>query len=143
MMRLQPDKRATAKEMVNHRWLDGVLVQGEIDQILAAEENERRTKERERERGRGRESLGVRSKSGSGSRSSGSASTIPGQSNRRPSGPRERDHSKRRGQTEIQALNEAAVIDAMRPVDEAVVLGGMDEDIANRRNSHSTTTAVI
>lgn len=45
MLRLHPDKRAKAGEMKDHAWLDGVVVQGEIDVIRRAEEDERRKKE--------------------------------------------------------------------------------------------------
>lgn len=42
MLRLHPDKRTPASELVHHSWLDGVLVQGEIDLIRQAEEEELR-----------------------------------------------------------------------------------------------------
>lgn len=42
MLRLHPDKRATAAELVHHKWLDGVVVQGEIDMIRQAEEEDLR-----------------------------------------------------------------------------------------------------
>lgn len=44
MLRLHPDKRAKAAELIHHNWLDGVVVQGEIDVIRRAEmeENERK-----------------------------------------------------------------------------------------------------
>ncbi|KAG6843956.1 hypothetical protein H0H87_011411 [Tephrocybe sp. NHM501043] len=45
MLRLHPDKRARASELVCHRWLDGVVVQGEIDVIRRAEREERERKE--------------------------------------------------------------------------------------------------
>ena len=31
MLRLHPDRRASAKELLAHSWLDGVIVQGEIE----------------------------------------------------------------------------------------------------------------
>lgn len=105
MMRLNPEKRAGAKEMVNHPWLDGIVVQGEIELILAAEERKERGRSGSRVIGRGTPS-GSKSKSGS-----------KGGSQRRPSGPRDQISN-------VQALNEAAAIDAMRPVDEAAILGG-------------------
>ncbi|KAG5640365.1 hypothetical protein DXG03_009028 [Asterophora parasitica] len=37
MLRLHPDKRAKAADLIHHRWLDGVVVQGEIDVIRRAE----------------------------------------------------------------------------------------------------------
>lgn len=40
MLRLHPDKRAKASELIHHNWLDGVVVQGEIDVIRRAEEEE-------------------------------------------------------------------------------------------------------
>jgi serine/threonine-protein kinase SRPK3 len=42
MLRLNPEKRAGAGELVHHRWLDGIVVQGEIDVIRRAEEEEAR-----------------------------------------------------------------------------------------------------
>jgi len=42
MLRLHPDKRAKASELVHHNWLDGILVQGEVDVIRRAEEDEAR-----------------------------------------------------------------------------------------------------
>jgi serine/threonine-protein kinase SRPK3 len=42
MLRLNPEKRAGAGELVHHRWLDGIVVQGEIDIIRRAEEEEAR-----------------------------------------------------------------------------------------------------
>jgi serine/threonine-protein kinase SRPK3 len=42
MLRLNPEKRAGAGELVHHRWLDGTVVQGEIDVIRRAEEEEAR-----------------------------------------------------------------------------------------------------
>ncbi|KAH8831736.1 kinase-like protein [Flagelloscypha sp. PMI_526] len=41
MLRLHPDKRAKAGELIHHNWLEGVVVQGEIDVIRRAEERER------------------------------------------------------------------------------------------------------
>ncbi|KAH0830135.1 kinase-like protein [Lanmaoa asiatica] len=40
MLRLFPDRRAKASELVHHLWLDGIVVQGEIDIIRRAEEEE-------------------------------------------------------------------------------------------------------
>ncbi|KAG9122452.1 serine/threonine protein kinase, CMGC group [Ceratobasidium sp. 392] len=108
MMRLNPEKRARAADMVNHAWLDGIVVQGEIDLILAAEAAERK------ERGRsGSRVLGRGTPSGSKSKSGSKGGSQP----RRPSGPRDPI-------TSVQAMNEASAIDAMRPVDEAEILGG-------------------
>ncbi|TDL27667.1 kinase-like protein [Rickenella mellea] len=45
MIRLHPDKRAKASELIHHSWLDGIIVQGEIDAIRRAEEEELRKKE--------------------------------------------------------------------------------------------------
>ena len=44
MLRLNPDKRAKASELIHHAWLDGIVVQGEIDIIRRAEEEETRKK---------------------------------------------------------------------------------------------------
>ena len=44
MLRLNPDKRAKASELIHHAWLDGIVVQGEIDIIRRAEDEEQRKK---------------------------------------------------------------------------------------------------
>ncbi|PPR07639.1 hypothetical protein CVT24_006547 [Panaeolus cyanescens] len=46
MLRLQPEKRAKASDLMHHNWLDGIVVQGEIDVIRRAEadENARRAR---------------------------------------------------------------------------------------------------
>ncbi|KAI1787723.1 kinase-like protein [Ganoderma leucocontextum] len=49
MLRLNPDKRAKASELMHHAWLDGVVVQGEIDIIRRAEEEEARRKRQAQE----------------------------------------------------------------------------------------------
>lgn len=40
MLRLFPDRRAKASELVHHQWLEGFVVQGEVDIIRRAEEEE-------------------------------------------------------------------------------------------------------
>ncbi|KAH9483406.1 Serine/threonine-protein kinase SKY1 [Psilocybe cubensis] len=67
MLRLHPDKRAKASELRHHSWLDGVVVQGEIDVIrrMEADDEARRKaqaeaqeqKEKSRSREREREDL--------------------------------------------------------------------------------------
>lgn len=42
MLRLVPEKRAKASELVHHAWLEGVVVQGELDVIRRAEEEDAR-----------------------------------------------------------------------------------------------------
>lgn len=34
MLRLHPEKRASARELLDHSWLDGIVVQGEIEQAM-------------------------------------------------------------------------------------------------------------
>ncbi|KAJ7467190.1 kinase-like protein [Mycena latifolia] len=41
MLRLHPEKRAKAGELVHHSWLEGVVVQGELDVLRRAEMDER------------------------------------------------------------------------------------------------------
>ena len=36
MLHYYPDSRATAAEMVKHKWLDGVIVQGEVEMAAVA-----------------------------------------------------------------------------------------------------------
>jgi serine/threonine-protein kinase SRPK3 len=38
MLRLLPDQRARAGELVHHQWLEGIIVQGELDVLHRAEE---------------------------------------------------------------------------------------------------------
>ncbi|KAG6915029.1 hypothetical protein DXG01_013841 [Tephrocybe rancida] len=95
MLRLHPDKRARASELVCHRWLDGIVVQGEIDVIRRAEREEREGRlevipDVVRE---GRELSGSRS--------------------------RERDRERKRTSSEGAALTQSEV-DAMKPVDESL-----------------------
>jgi len=40
MLSLSPDKRAKAADLVHHSWLDGIVVQGEVDVLKRAEEEE-------------------------------------------------------------------------------------------------------
>ncbi|KAJ3561488.1 hypothetical protein NP233_g10165 [Leucocoprinus birnbaumii] len=42
MLRLHPDRRAKAADLVHHTWLEGVVVQGELDVIRRAERSEKR-----------------------------------------------------------------------------------------------------
>ncbi|KAH9921034.1 kinase-like protein [Fomitopsis serialis] len=44
MLRLHPDKRAPASELVHHKWLEGIAVQGEVD-VMRRQEDERRRKQ--------------------------------------------------------------------------------------------------
>ncbi|KAK7679630.1 hypothetical protein QCA50_017342 [Cerrena zonata] len=44
MLRLNPEKRAKAADLIHHKWLEGVVVQGEIDVIRRMEDEERRRK---------------------------------------------------------------------------------------------------
>ncbi|TFK31114.1 kinase-like domain-containing protein, partial [Crucibulum laeve] len=53
MLRLHPDKRAQARELVHHNWLDSIVVQGEIDIIRRAEEADA-AKKAESEKGKKR-----------------------------------------------------------------------------------------
>jgi serine/threonine-protein kinase SRPK3 len=61
MLRLNPEKRAGAGELVHHRWLDGTVVQGEIDVIRRAEEEEARRRQPESSMGSGLSHLGAAS----------------------------------------------------------------------------------
>ncbi|KAL4244514.1 Serine/Arginine-Rich Protein Kinase [Abortiporus biennis] len=44
MLRLNPEKRAKASELVHHAWLDGIVVQGELDVIRRMEEEDAKRK---------------------------------------------------------------------------------------------------
>lgn len=45
MLRLHPEKRAKASELVHHAWLDGIVVQGELDIIRDAEADDLRRRQ--------------------------------------------------------------------------------------------------
>lgn len=54
MLRLEPDRRAKAGELIHHAWLEGIVVKGELEVLRAAEDDDRREREeREREKERG------------------------------------------------------------------------------------------
>ena len=42
MLRLRPEQRANAGEMAHHVWLEGIVVQGELDVVRKAEEGEQK-----------------------------------------------------------------------------------------------------
>ncbi|CAL1703060.1 unnamed protein product [Somion occarium] len=44
MLRLNPEKRAKAGDLIHHKWLEGIVVQGEIDIIRRAEDEDRKRK---------------------------------------------------------------------------------------------------
>jgi len=44
MLRLNPEKRSKAGEMTHHAWFEGIVVQGELDVIRRAEEDEQKKK---------------------------------------------------------------------------------------------------
>lgn len=46
MLRLHPDRRAKASDLVHHVWLEGIVVQGEIDVVRRAERVEREERDR-------------------------------------------------------------------------------------------------
>ncbi|KAF8162572.1 kinase-like domain-containing protein [Crassisporium funariophilum] len=98
MLRLHPDKRAKATDLIHHNWLEGVVVQGEIDVIRRAEQDEaekRKILEAARESSRSR------------SRSKGGESG---------------------GERERKRLLDQSERDAMKPVDESVINGDDDGD---------------
>ena len=97
MLRLHPDRRAKASELIHHNWMDGVLVQGEVDVIRRAEEDEIRKKEL----------VGTNGVDGA----VGAAGVLRGGAGRH--------HRK------VSALEQSEV-DAMKPVDDIVVLGDTD-----------------
>ncbi|TFY57891.1 hypothetical protein EVJ58_g6747 [Rhodofomes roseus] len=56
MLRLHPDKRAPASELIHHKWLEDVVVQGEID-VMRRQEEERRRKHTEGSRSAGKQPM--------------------------------------------------------------------------------------
>ena len=106
MLRLHPDKRAKASELTHHNWLEGVVVQGEIDVIRRAEAEEHAARHaREVEERRSRE----RAASASRERELHAPAHADDE--------RERAREQRR----IEALDQSER-DAMKPVDESVLL---------------------
>ncbi|KAF8166496.1 CMGC/SRPK protein kinase [Pholiota molesta] len=93
MLRLHPDKRAKASELTHHNWLEGIVVQGEIDVIRRAEAEDVLARERAQEKEARR--------------------------SRERGGP-EREAEKEEKQR-IEALDQSER-DAMKPVDESVLL---------------------
>jgi hypothetical protein len=75
MLRLHPEKRARASEMIHHTWLEGITVQGETLAIRAAEEADSRARQEvaaANTRGSSSGADGDGSVSPSGNRASGS-----------------------------------------------------------------------
>ena len=75
MLRLHPEKRARASEMIHHTWLEGITVQGETLAIRAAEEADSRARQEvaaANTRGSSSGADGEGSVSPSGNRASGS-----------------------------------------------------------------------
>ncbi|KAF5318164.1 hypothetical protein D9619_012036 [Psilocybe cf. subviscida] len=112
MLRLHPDKRAKAADLAQHVWLEGVVVQGEIDVIrrLELEDGRRRTEEQGRRLAReAKQEEEERRRSRSGGSGKGKAP--------------ENIESRR----EREAL-EQSERDAMKPVDESVLINGDDAE---------------
>jgi serine/threonine-protein kinase SRPK3 len=143
MLRLNPEKRAKASEMVHHAWLDGIIVQGEIEQILRAEkeEEDRRQGVKEMER----KILMSNPVVGGGTESSSKENVqvdglVDGKGKERAAAPPASPVRKRERQDEDAALQAVHDADALKPVDEAVILSGKDgeqvmkERAAKRRN---------
>jgi serine/threonine-protein kinase SRPK3 len=100
MLRLHPDKRAKASELIHHNWLDGIVVQGEIDVIRRAEQEEA-------------ERLAAQRRASSRDSATGSKS-------------RSREKRKRAGGA--GAALDVDEVDAMKPVDAGVEDGRGGED---------------
>ena len=111
MLRLNPDKRAKAADLAQHVWLEGVVVQGEIDVIrrLELEDGRRRTEEQGRR-------LAREAKQEEERRRSRSGGSVKGKTSENVESRRERE-----------AL-EQSERDAMKPVDESVLINGDDAD---------------
>jgi serine/threonine-protein kinase SRPK3 len=108
MLRLHPDKRAKASELIHHRWLDSVVVQGEIDVIRRAE-----SEEEERRRGVGGQG-GLVAGAPQGIVRSASVASTSGST--RPEDERQQGKRVERGLTQSE-------VDAMKPVDDAAGRG--------------------
>ncbi|KAF5369300.1 hypothetical protein D9758_002673 [Tetrapyrgos nigripes] len=120
MLRLHPDKRARASEMVHHNWLEGVVVQGEIDVLRRLEEEESRGRERQATSSRGSSTSSpstdrTRTPTRSSITSNSTDATSPGPAKSTGSaGSRERSRKRLSGLT----LSET---DAMKPIDDTVI----------------------
>lgn len=114
MLRLNPDKRAGAGELTHHRWLDGVVVQGEIDVIRWAEEDEARRR-------------GLSIGMGSGGRGGVARGDMAGGAGEGTGGL----HHVVKGEHGEQLAVRASDEDALKPVDEpgdATTPGGTEEE---------------
>jgi len=119
MLRVLPEKRANSSELVHHSWFDGIIVQGEIDQILAAESKDRMARE-----------------------AAASVSATQRSEMRKRKGDGELDDQAFKREKDLKLQKEAALraahdADALKPVDEVSVLAGMDAPLLQnpRRNS--------
>ena len=102
MLRLHPDKRAKACDLIHHNWLEGIVVQGEIDVIRRMEQDEAAK----------RKAL-----------VDAEAATTEGGRTRSKSRDREREREKQR----VAALDQSER-DAMKPVDDSVLNGDDGDD---------------
>ncbi len=119
MLRLHPDKRAKASDLVHHNWLDGVVVQGEIDVIRRAEEMEKNR----------REALATATTSAA-LNGKAEAASMEDQQHSTPDNaiPTSRQKKRLSGLTQSEA-------DAMKPVGEVEEVEEEEEDGASREDS--------
>ncbi|TEB28286.1 kinase-like protein [Coprinellus micaceus] len=113
MLRLHPDRRGKASELVHHNWLEGVVVQGEIDVVRRAEAEELARKERERQ-ARAADSASAKSKSRSRTRERDDQTDA-------------NDRQRKRAQLEAFDADEA---DALKPIDASVYAEGVADEAA-------------
>ncbi|KAL0947838.1 hypothetical protein HGRIS_013900 [Hohenbuehelia grisea] len=116
MLRLHPDKRAKASDLVHHMWIEGVAVQGERDVVRRAEEDTRLRREVQ-EAGKGAV-LAVEA--------SGSGATAPIDTS---------ETSDIKGKRRLSSTAQAEV-DAMKPVGEVARDGEDDDESAGGGAAH-------
>lgn len=102
MLRLHPDKRAKASELVHHNFLEGIMVQGEIDVIRRMELEEADNRKRLHEAAQANTAGGRAEHSRSRSRGKNKES---------------QDHERER----VDALDQSER-DAMKPVEDSVLV---------------------
>lgn len=139
MLRLDPDRRAKASELSHHTWLDGIVVQGEIDQILAAERKEEERRQAEADAAMGASTVTVTAPPGANESpltettsiltGSGSGTQATSHTSDATSAEQSPGRAKKRERQEDEAARQAAYeADAMKPVDG--VTSGADGNVS-------------
>jgi len=145
MLKLHPEQRASAAEMLKHPLIVGIIVQGEIDQIVRAEEEAKR---------RATSKNAILSNEGSSSGvpmdvgSEVSSSTVAGPAGGKTEGGKNKKKKKKRGNpalanADIEAIEHAEATVAQRALDDANAMKpieGLDEEEETPSPSRAPTS---